>query len=708
MTMMTQLSRNRSLAFPGFVLLLFFCAGIGHAQTPNPFIHVDQFGYTPQALKVAVVSNPVVGYNNNLPYTPPGFPEMLLVDAETDQPVISFWIDPWQDGDVHAPSGDQGWWVDFSIQEDPGTYYLDDGQGNRSAAFRISPDPYQEVMQAAGRAFFYNRCGFEKKPPYADPRWADNLDFQQETQCRNIADPLNQALWKDLRGGWYDAGDYNKYVTFAHRAVHDLLWAWEEHPQAFNDEWNIPESKNSFPDILDELKWELDWLLRMIEPDGSVHIKMGSANYSENVLSPPSLNQDPRYYGPVCTSSTIAMASLLAHAAVVYRQIEGWEGYATILGLRAQACFSNVMPAFEGNTLETDCDNGSIVAGDADWGETAQWNAAITAAVHLYDLTSNEAYHDFFLEHYAMTEPLTGFWGPYYMELNSALLHYTTLPLADPDATSAILGSFSSAVNNNWNDFYGLSDGELYHAGMPDWAFHWGSNLPMAAFGTLNLLAARYAVNPSSVYPYIQRAAHHLHYFHGVNPLGMVMLSNMYETGGDFGVNQIYHTWFADGTDWDHAIDSPYGPPPGYVTGGPNKNFSVTTLMPPSGQPPMKSYLDFNTGWPDNSWEITEPAIYSQAGYIRLLARFVTGDTGVPIDESTREHPHALSLFPNPANRTVWLSTTDHPGGEIYNQYGQLLGTIPAGTTEVDLSALPPGWMVMRIGERSIPFIHQD
>lgn len=666
-------------------------------QSPNPFIHVDQFGYTPDALKVAVVSNPILGFNSNLSYTPPEFPEMFLKHAETDEWDYSFWIDPWQDGNVHTPSGDQGWWVDFFIQEEPGRYYLDDGQGNRSAEFSISADPYQEVMQAAGRAFYYNRCGFAKEPPFADPRWTHGLDFQQEAQCRDISDPLNESLWKDLRGGWYDAGDYNKYVTFAHRAVHDLLWAWEENPQAFNDEWNIPESQNSFPDLLDELKWELDWVLKMIEPDGGVHIKMGSANYSENILSPPSLNQDPRYYGPVCTSSTIAMASMLAHAALVYRQIEGWEGYGALLGLKAQACFNKVLPAFEGNALEKDCDDGSIVAGDADWGETAQWNAALTAAVHLYELTGTEVYHTFFLDHYTLAEPLSGFWGPYYMELNSALLHYTDLVDADADAANAILGSFSSAVANNWNDFYGYTSSELYRAGMPDWSYHWGSNLPMAAYGTLNLLAARYAVNPVSAHQYISRAADHVHYFHGVNPLGMVMLSNMYDLGGDHGVNQIYHTWFADGTDWDHALTSPFGPPPGYVTGGPNKDFSVTTISPPAGQPAQKSYLDFNTGWPESSWEITEPAIYSQAGYIRLLAAFVTGDKGVPVQQPELDQP-MLTLFPNPTNGTIWLSSSQHAGGPILTLEGKRVGQIAAGAAEVNLSFLPVGTYILDLG----------
>jgi len=66
-----------------------------------------------------------------------------------------------------------------------------------------------------------------------------------------------------------------------------------------------------------------------------------------------------------------------------------------------------------------------------------------------------------------------------------------------------------------------------------------------------------------------------------------------------------------------------YGPAPGFVTGGANPNFSVGALSPPSGQPLQKSYLDFNDGWPNNSWEISEPAIYYQAAYLRLIASIV-------------------------------------------------------------------------------------
>ena len=628
-------------------------------QTPNPFIHIDQFGYTPEALKQAVLSNPITGFNSNLSYSPPGAEEIYLKEVETDQTVGSFLIDAWQNGDTHPASGDQGWWVDLSIHETPGRFYLDDGQGHRSAEFTVSTDPYQEVMQAAGRAFYYNRCGFEKKPPHADPRWSDDLDFQQEAQCRDVSDPLNQALWKDLRGGWYDAGDYNKYVTFAHRAVHDLLWAWEENPQAFSDEWNIPESNNSFPDILDELKWELDWLLKMVGPDGSVHIKMGSQNYSENVLAPPSANTDPRFYGPVCSSATLAAAAMFAHAARVFGGVPAYATFAQQLQAQAEACWNQVQPQLMNNTLDTDCDDGSIVAGDADRSVPEQWALAFETAVHLFRATGDADHAQFIADHYQDMTPLVNdLWYTYDLPVIDALLDYAALTDADPLVAADIRASFTTDATNNWLFYYGGVEDDLYRAYMPAWSYHWGSNIPKAGYGLLNLLLVSNAILPANDDLYREYALAALNGFHGVNPLTLVYLSNMGALGAERSCDQIYHTWFADGTDWDDAQSSLHGPPPGYVPGGPNAAFSVTSLSPPAGQPEQKSYLDFNDGWPNNSWEVSEPAIYSQAAYVRLLAHFVDLSLTTGVQEPPAER--TLVLWPNPAGDRAWVE----PAGE--------------------------------------------
>jgi hypothetical protein len=128
-----------------------------------------------------------------------------------------------------------------------------------------------------------------------------------------------------------------------------------------------------------------------------------------------------------------------------------------------------------------------------------------------------------------------------------------------------------------------------------------------------------------------------LHFFHGVNPLGLVYLSNMASYGAESSVSEIYHFWFRDGHPrWDSSLSAELGPAPGYVVGGPNAHYceggepgvDACTKSALSRQPPAKAFLDFNTGFEpnvehDRSWEITEPAIYYQAAYIKLLSKFV-------------------------------------------------------------------------------------
>lgn len=95
-----------------------------------------------------------------------------------------------------------------------------------------------------------------------------------------------------MRGGWFDAGDYNKYVIFIELVFYNLLIVYEENVVVFGDNWNIFESGNGIFDLFDEVKWELDWLLKMINDDGSVYIKMGSFNYSDNIFVLFSVNID--------------------------------------------------------------------------------------------------------------------------------------------------------------------------------------------------------------------------------------------------------------------------------------------------------------------------------------------------------------------------------------------------------------------------------
>ncbi|MFK7757786.1 MAG: glycoside hydrolase family 9 protein [Flavobacteriales bacterium] len=590
-----------------------------HAQTP---IKIDQFGYECSASKVAVLSNPEVGFNASDSYVPADLLEVRRV--ENDEVVFSAAPVVWNNGNTHAQSGDKGWWFDFSELTEPGEYYIYDSETVTSGPFVISSEVYGDVLKASMRMFYYNRCNSEKLEMHAGANWADGNNFLnplQDSECRYFFDQDNLTLQRDMRGGWFDAGDFNKYVTFAEFPIHNLLWAYQENPAIFTDESNIPESGNGIPDILDELKWELDWLLKMTNADGSTHIKMGSDGYGVNTESPPSLNTDQRFYGLTCTSASLSAASALAHSAEVFSEVEGLESYSLALQSQAELCFNYALPFITNQTLETECDNGEIVAGDADRTEQEQINSAVIAAVHLLSLTGNSDYENFISNQLNTLEPIAvTFWGPYNLTLQDALLYYTSLESATTSNIAAILNSISTDSSTNFNDFFGFSDADLYRAYMPDWSYHWGSNSPKAGYGILNALLGKYGINLEQEENYKLKMTEQLHYFHGVNPLGKVMLSNMYGYGAEDSMNEIYHGWFDDGTDYDNALTSPLGPAPGYVVGGPNNSFSVTDISPPSGQPIQKAYLDWNTGFPENSWEISEPSISYQAIYVRLLA----------------------------------------------------------------------------------------
>lgn len=680
---------------------LWIVLGIQSTFAQTTFIHVDQFGYYPTSTKVAVLSDPQLGFNATDSYSPGN--SLEVVNTANDQVVFSAAPSIWSNGDTDGFSGDKGWWFDFSSVSQAGTYIIRDPQNNvQSHPFEISSNPYGEVLKAAGRMFFYNRCNMEKAAPYADAKWTDGNNFNkplQDLNCRFIFDRDNATLERDLSGGWFDAGDYNKYVTFTHSTLHDLLGAYRANPEVFGDDWNIPESGNGIPDILDEIKWELDWMFKMTNPDGSVIVKMGSQNHSENAGSPPSVNTDQRFYGNTCTSASATVASTFAHAALIFQGVSGFEGFVQDLINTAENTFAYVLPRYNNGTLETNCDDLSIVAGDADQSPEVQRDALVIAAIYLFELTQNNSYQQFIIDNAGLVEPLSApFWGPYKVALEDALIRYAKSPNANQNIANTIINSASTDASNNWNGFFGMNDRGLYRDYMPDWSYHWGSNNPKAGYGNLNLLLADQGLMDAPNGRL--KASELLHAFHGVNPLGMVNLSNMYPYGAENSANEIYHVWFADGTIYDNALSSPNGPAPGYVVGGPNKDFSVPSVSPPSGQPISKSYLDFNDGWPESSWEITEPAIYYQAAYIRLLA----GIMGLTENISTSVRPEfepkaCLKVFPNPARDEIRIEGQGlYQKVELFNMTGQLVREASQFHTSrtISLEGLDPGAYFIR------------
>lgn len=620
-------------------------AALRDALTERPLdlhILVDQFGYRPEDDKVAVIRAPVSGFDAADRFEPGERYQLRRVgDGKVVHEGAAL---AWQQGAVQESSGDRGWWFDFSSVREPGRYYVWDAERKRrSPSFEIGPDVYRKVLKAAMRTYFYQRSGFAKKPPYAEACWADDAAYvgrDQDTKARDLADPDHPKRRRDVSGGWFDAGDTNKYVSFALQPVHQLLNAWEEHPSAFGDDFGIPESGNGIPDVIDEVKWELDWLRRMQNADGSAALKVGNIAFAK--AAPPSSDDSPRYYIAQCTSATITVASLFAHGALVYARVPQLESQAGDLRARAIAAWNRYQAS---PRKQTDCDHGVIQAGDADLSAEEQAGVAAEAAIYLFALTGETRYDAYLHQHYRDLRPYRDIgWSRYRPDEGEALLAYTRLPNAEPQLRATILADKSRDAQAG-NGIYGFDPkSDLYRAHLHSPQYHWGSNSTRASYGTTNLDAIRYRVDPLHDADYATRAADTLHYFHGVNPLALVYLSNMGAAGATRSVNAIFHLAYPAGTKWGDAARDACGPPPGFLTGGPNASAVAdgvpATLSPPADQPAQKAYRDWNTS-ADAPWSVTEPGIYYQAAYVRLLSAFVDREEPASGPQAERAQPAA-------------------------------------------------------------------
>ena len=602
-------------------------------------IKVDQFGYRTADKKIAVISNPVTGYNSSSPFTPGSNYQVRRWSDDavvfSGSPVI------WNSGATQSQSGDKAWWFDFTSVTTPGSYYVFDVSMNvGSYKFEISDQVYSDVLKQAARVFYYQRCGTPKAAPYAQTGWTDaacHIGALQDTDCR-LYNNTAPSTSKNLSGGWHDAGDYNKYVNFAFEPVIDMLLAYKENTIVWNADLNIPESGDGIPDILNEIKYELDWLLKMQNSNGSVLSIVGVTNFAE--ASPPSADNNPRRYGPASTSATFTASALFALGAIQFNSI-GQTAYANTL-LTASVNAWNWATA---NPNVTFYNSGTIGAGEQEVGSYEKFFRQMAASVFLYALTGNSSYKTFFENNYTQMHLIQ--WTFVYPFENSAqniMLYYSNLGGVTSSVANAIKSAYKNSINSNTFDNLPayLNKTDAYRSHLPDQNFTWGSNTTKARAGIMFTNMITYNLDSSNNVNYRQAALGYLNYFNGINPTAFCYLTNMESYGAENSVNEIYHAWFKDGSAlWDRVGSSVYGPAPGYVPGGPNPYYSLdgccpsgcspynslcnTSLVtPPLGQPIQKSYKDWNTSWPQNSWTITEPAIYTQASYVRLLSNFVS------------------------------------------------------------------------------------
>ena len=621
-------------------LILLLLAPLARATEPAPFILVDQFGYLPSLEKRAVVRDPRIGFDAGGSFTPGAL--YAVTDVRSGEDVYRGRPVAWKQGQVDDTSGDRIWWFDFSAVTTPGTYVIRDlERGVESDPFDISREVYRPVLRDAFRVFYYQRAGFEKRRPYVARGFEDeasHLGPGQDPEAQRFDAEGDLTTARDLRGGWFDAGDYNQYTSWTAHYASSLLAAYTENPVVWTDEMGIPESGNGVPDILDEVRWGLSWLERMQNEDGSMLSVLG-----RDSASPPSKADGPSLYGPANTSATITSAGAFAMAARIFKSqpaLSNLSDRYTDRALRAWA-WAEAHPdvSFYNNSEKHGTEG--LAAGQQEVDPKRLRVKRLIAAAQLFELTEDRAFSQVVDRLYTKSggikaDTANGFEG----DMGFTLIRFANHPKAPSRLSSRIKQDYSDAVSE-WNGWGAVNDLASPYGAYVD-GYWWGSNGVKARRGSVFTQTIVAGIDPQYHARAVNAASHYLHYLHGVNPMGLVYLSNMKRAGAERSVSTIYHAWFVDGSrDFDSTKTSKYGPPPGYLAGGPNESYSVDDccpdscgiqgnlvcrrgdLIPPTGQPPAKSYAEFNDSWPRNSWEITEPSLGYQSDYLRLLSKFV-------------------------------------------------------------------------------------
>jgi endoglucanase len=226
---------------------------------PEPetaWIRINQLGYLPNGTKVAVwCSKGKKGISN-----------WELVDAATNKVVFK--------GTAGKNFGAYGPFkethrLNFSAYKKPGTYYLKSGV-TKSPTFKIADDVYKGSADFCLRYMRQQRSGF-------NPFLKDSCHTQDGYSLYGAAAGLPDSTFIDVSGGWHDASDYLQYSTTSANATYHLLMAYRDFPNIFSDKHlaNGLEGNNQLPDVLDEAKWGLDWLMKMHPRDDWMFNQLG-------------------------------------------------------------------------------------------------------------------------------------------------------------------------------------------------------------------------------------------------------------------------------------------------------------------------------------------------------------------------------------------------------------------------------------------------
>ena len=462
--------------------------------------------------------------------------------------------------------------IDFTDFDGKGIYYIQIGD-EKSYPFMIADSPFDGVLHASLRAFYYWRASAAIEPPYSISK---GYDFSRKLGHPDTLVFVHRSAASDGRHaesviaapkGWYDAGDYNKYVVNAGITLHQLMLSYELFPEFYrNLDLNIPENTDSLPDIYNEIKWEIDWLLAMQDPvDGGVYHKLTTLHFSRFVQ--PDEDDADRYVVKKSTAAALDFASVMAMFYRVFGKLEPNYASKTLVAAKRAWKWAEANPKSVYNDPD-DVKTGTYA--DDFLNDEFFWTAS-----ELFLATGEKSYYDkmeFFQKFETPTWRMVNTLG-----LIDLRLHQSELPsYVDKDWIDS---KFRSVVQTVYNQFKFASGRVALKK------FVWGSNGEIAMNGVLLGLAYKVYGKPS----YLEAMIANFDYLLGSNPTEYCFVSGF---GSKYPKNLHDRRMFSDGLE---------EPIPGYLCGGANPN--QVSDCGRSSYPsiaPARSYLDENCSYSTN------------------------------------------------------------------------------------------------------------
>lgn len=434
-----------------------------------PSIITNQVGYKPNAKKTAVFRDTNGG-------------SFSVVNADTNEVVYT--------GNMEGPksnasAGETNFTGDFSSVTAPGKYIVKADGLDDSYAFEIGENVYNNLLDASVKMLYLQRCGTEvKDADFGHPSCHDTMATIYQT---------NQQI--DVNGGWHDAGDYGRYIVAAAKSVADLLYAYQTAPNMYSDDLGIPESGNGTPDILDEVRYELEWMLKMQDQsDGGVYHKVSCDTFPGYVM--PEEETKPLIVMPKSTTATADFAASMALAYEFYKDIDS---------TFANKCLEAAKKAYgwaKANPNVTYKNPADVVTGE--YGDKITADELYWAAAQMYRATGDRSYIDGISVKKGLDWATVGDYG------NIAILTMKDINKNDSDLVS----NASAAILSQADTFLGLSNSNPYGSTLDE--YNWGSNMTLANAGIV--LGLAYNITGDS--KYLDAANAQLNYLLGTNPNG--------------------------------------------------------------------------------------------------------------------------------------------------------------------------------------------